>query len=144
MRESYSSQTSNSVVNIFAKFASKFKANFIFKMERTRNVVRIAFFRIYDANLAVRFYMKKSKFKRIFMYKNSGCFQGIRDFKLISFTNFAITTSLMKMRAKDKQLRTVKPSGLVWRRRYTGGTDKNYLANLNSGAKQRHFSALRN
>ena len=144
MRESYGSQTSNSVVNIFAKFASKFKANFIFKMERTRNAMRIAFFQINGANLAVRFYMKKSKFQRIFMYKNSDCFQGIRDFKLIPFTNFAITTSLMKMRAKNKHLRTAKPSGLVRRRRYTGGTDKNYLANLNSGAKQRHFNAVRN
>ena len=68
MRESYGLQTSNSVVNIFAKFASKFEANFIFKMERTRNAVRIAFFQNNGANLAVRFYMKKSEFQRIFQY----------------------------------------------------------------------------
>ena len=68
MRESYGLQTSNSVVNIFAKFASKFEANFIFKMERMRNAVRIAFFQNNGANLAVRFYMKKSEFQRIFQY----------------------------------------------------------------------------
>ena len=45
MRESYGLRTSNSVVNIFAKFASEFEVNFIFKWERTQNAVQIAFFR---------------------------------------------------------------------------------------------------